>query len=219
MLTKATTGFLKQLEENNNRERFERHRKEGVAAQREFETFVTALIENIGRFDKPIANLAAKSSIFRIYRDTRFSKSKLPYKTNFGAHLNGLTKHTEIHEAAGYYVHIELRGRSFLWGGAYMPSPEWLAKIRARIAGNPQMFLDIVENPSFTKYFTFEGERLKRAPHGYDEEHPAIHLLKYKSFLAMHPFTDSEILSKDFLEHATEVFKALKPFDDYLNGK
>ena len=114
MLTKVTVGFLKQLAENNTREWFTAHKDEFLVAQREFEAFINALIEKIGHFDSPIENLAAKSCIFRIYRDVRFSKNKSPYKTNFGAHMNAYTKHTEIHEAAGYYIQIEPGGKSFL---------------------------------------------------------------------------------------------------------
>jgi uncharacterized protein (TIGR02453 family) len=104
-----------------------------------------------------------------------------------------------------------------LAGGAYMPDTEWLTRIRTNIAEKPKKFTDIIENPTFTKYFKFEGEKLKRPPQGFDKEHPAIELLKHKSFLAMHMLTDKDIVSKNFLKHATEAFKVMKPFDDYLN--
>jgi uncharacterized protein (TIGR02453 family) len=98
-----------------------------------------------------------------------------------------------------------------------MPSSEWLHRIRTKIAEKPKKFLEIIESPVFTKYFTFEGEKLKRPPQGFDKEHPYIELLKHKSFLAMCSLSDKDIVSKDFLKYCSNAFKALKPFDDFLN--
>jgi uncharacterized protein (TIGR02453 family) len=99
-----------------------------------------------------------------------------------------------------------------------MPDNEWLGKIRTRIAENPKKFLEIIESKAFTKYFKFEGEKLKRPPQGFDKNHPAIELLKHKSFLAMHHLSDIDVTSKNFLKHITEACKVLKIFDDYLNN-
>jgi uncharacterized protein (TIGR02453 family) len=100
-----------------------------------------------------------------------------------------------------------------------MPDAEWLQIIREKIAENPKRFLDIIDSPTFKKYFKFEGEKLKRPPQGFDKNHPVIELLKHKSFLAMHTLSDKDIISKDFLQHLTDASKVLKVFDDFLNAR
>ena len=98
-----------------------------------------------------------------------------------------------------------------------MPDAEWLHAIRTKIAENPKKFLQIIENPSFTKYFKFEGEALKRPPQWFSGEHPAIELLKHKSFLAMHQLSDKDITSKEGIKYVSDAFNIMKPFNDFLN--
>ena len=215
MITKSALDFLIELKKNNNRDWFNANKSWYEEARAEFERFIGTLIVEIAGFDPPIAMLDPKKNIFRIYRDTRFSKDKSPYKTNFGSHL--VANAVKAHDRAGYYIHLE-PGNSFLAGGAYNPPGPWLKGIRETITDKGGEFLKILGNADFKEYFgKLEGEKLKSSPRDFPADHPHIELLKHKSFLAVHNLADADILSNDFVKHATKVFEALKPFDEFLN--
>lgn len=216
-ISKKTFTFLKELKNNNNREWFLENKPRYETAKKEFEVFIDALIIEISKFDPSIGHHTGKDCIFRIYRDVRFSKDKSPYKTHLGAHITAAAKRSEIHSRAGYYIHIG-PGESMLAGGAYMPQGPWLKAIRKEIDYNADDLKKILNGVAFKKYFgEMEGEKLKKAPQGFTPDHPEIELLKYKSFLGSHKVNDSEVNADGFLKHATEVFKALFPFDQFLN--
>lgn len=216
-ISKTTFQFLKDIKRNNNRDWFNQNKSAYESAKAEFESFIDGLIGRIVRFDPTIGHHTAKNCVFRIYRDVRFSKDKSPFKTNFGAHISAALKKSEIHSRAGYYIHIE-PGSSMLAGGAYMPQGEWLKGIRQEIHYNAAAFRKILKSKSFTQYFgQIEGEKLKTAPKEYPRDHPDIELLKHKSYLAVHHCPDKLILSNEFMEHCSRVFKALYPFDQFLN--
>lgn len=216
-ISKNTIQFLSDLKQNNNRDWFLENKPRFEKAKKEFEIFVDALILGIAKFDPSIGHHKAKDCIFRIYRDVRFSHDKSPYKTHFGAHVTAAAKKSEIHSRAGYYIHIG-PGESMLAGGAYLPQGPWLKAIRQEIAYNPDEFKAILNGKDFKHYFgQMEGEKLKRAPKDYDPAHPEIELLKYKSYLATNTCSDALVTSADFATHAIEVFKALHPFDAFLN--
>jgi uncharacterized protein (TIGR02453 family) len=217
-ITQVTFKFLKDLKKNNNRDWFLENKPTFEEAKKEFEIFIDQLIGEITQFDNSIAHHSAKDCIFRIYRDVRFSKDKSPYKTHFGAHISSAAKRSEIHSKAGYYIHIE-PGASILAGGAYVPPGPWIKAIRQEIAYNADDFKKVLNSKSFKEYFNeIEGEKLKKAPKGYTPDHPEIELLKYKSFLAVNKCTDQQITSSDFMDHCSKVFKALLPFDQFLNN-
>ena len=116
----------------------------------------------------------------------------------------------------GYYLHIQ-PGQSMLAGGVYMPPPDILKKIRQEIDYNPEPLLAYLASPGFRKYFgSFEGERLKKAPKGYDPEHPNIELLKLKYYTVVHRIEDKIVLGKDFLSYILKVFEAMKPLNNYI---
>lgn len=214
-ISKSTFKFLKDLKANNNREWFNDNKDQFEEAKADFELFITDLIKNIAKFDPSVGDVNPKKAIFRIYRDVRFGKDKSPYKVNFGAHLT--SSPSKIHDRAGYYIQIQ-PGNSFLAGGAYLPPAPWINKIRQEIDYNTKEFKKIITSASFKKYFgEIEGEQLKTAPKGYPKDHPEIELLKYKSFLATNYCDDKLVLDNSFLKHSTDVFKAMKPFDDFLN--
>lgn len=127
MISNKTFRFLEDLRENNNRDWFNANKPRFEEAKVGFEKFIGDLILQIAKFDPPIGELEPKKSIFRIYRDTRFSKDKSPYKTNLGAHL--VAHADKPHDRAGYYIHLE-PGNTFLAGGAHLPSSSWLKAIR-----------------------------------------------------------------------------------------
>lgn len=214
-ISKKTFDFLKDLGKNNDRDWFTENKPRYEEAKQEFEVFITDLIANIVAFDPLIADVKAKKAIFRIYRDTRFSKDKTPYKTNMGAHMVAYS--LKPHDRAGYYIHIE-PGKSMIAGGAYLPPGPWIKAIRQEIDYNPQEFKDIIGNVDFKKYFgDIEGDKLKTVPKGYAKDHPEIELLKHKSFLAANYLDDKAVLAPSFLQYSTDAFKAMKPFDDFLN--
>ena len=209
--------FLKDLAENNNKPWFDENRDKYLVAKKEIESFTIKLIQEFGDTEPSIANLEAKECLFRINRDVRFSKDKSPYKTNFGISLNPGGKKSDL---AGYYIHIE-PGKSFVGGGLWMPMPEQLGKIRQEIDYNLEQFEELIKAQTFKKqYGTLNSGKeisLVRIPKGYEADSPAAEYLKLKSFTATKPLPDNTITSKEFIEHCTTAFKALKPLIGFLN--
>lgn len=212
----STLEFLEQLRYNNNKEWFEKNRSLYISAKSNFESFVQSLIHEIIEFEPIMRGLEVKSCIFRINRDIRFSNDKSPYKTNIGAFMvRGGKQNGDKY--AGYYFHIE-PGKSMLAGGAYVPPVQWLTAIREKIDDEPEKFLSILNNPRFKKYFgQLEGEKLKKAPKGFPSDHKYVELLKHKSYLAVQEVPDKIVLSADYFQHTVDVFKAMKPLNDFLN--
>lgn len=216
-ISKETFTFLNDLKKNNNREWFTANKDRFENAKKEFENFIDQLILGIAAFDNSIAHFTAKDCVFRIYRDVRFSKDKSPYKTHFGAHITSAPKKSEIHSRAGYYVQVA-PGDSFLGGGAYLPQSSWLQAIRQEINYHGDEFQGILNTADFIKHFgKMEGEKLSKMPKGYAIDHPYIELIKHKSFLGMCSCEDNLVTSNRFLDHCIGAFKALYPFDSFLN--
>lgn len=207
-------SFLKKLKKNNNRIWFKAHKDEYDKAKAEFEAFLMLLIAEISKFDKSIRYLEPQDTIFRIYRDVRFSKDKHPYKLNFGASIVASGRKIG---GAGYYIHIQ-PGSSSLAGGLFHPEPRVLTGVRKAIDKDGATFKKIVNKASFKKYFgKLRGDSLKRGPRDYPESHPYIEFLKHKDFIAAHKLSDSEVTAKDFAKVAARIFRELKDFDDFLN--
>jgi uncharacterized protein (TIGR02453 family) len=162
-----------------------------------------------------MADQKPKDSIFRIFRDVRFSKDKTPYKPHFSAYFSrGGRKAPD----AGYYVHIQPGSKSFVAGGLWMPEGPLLKSARQEIDYNFKEFQGILNKASFKKlYPKLEGERLKTLPQGYTADNPAIEFLKMKSFIASAKLTDKEIASKDAETVILERFTAMKPLVEFLN--
>ena len=210
-----TLDFLGKLQAHNNREWFENNRAAYDRAREAFEMFVDDLIRGAGRI-QDLKGVAAKDCIFRIYRDVRFSRDKAPYKTNMAAMIaaGGRKSGRE-----GYYVHLAPHDESMIAGGLYMPSGEQIAKFRQAIARDAAPFKKIIAAREFKKYFgTLAPEKLKVAPLGYARDHPEIELLKWKQVVVAHPLADEQVLAPDLVPYAVRVFKAMKPFLDYMNS-
>ncbi len=204
----STFKFLKTLKENNNRPWFNEHKPafQGIHAQ--FKTLAETLRNRMTHHDE-IENL----KVYRIYRDTRFSKDKTPYKT----YLSGSMVRATKWRRGGYYFHIE-PGNSFLGGGFWGPNSDDLRRIRQEIAAEPQALRNILAEPGFQSYFGgMEGDQVKTAPRGYAKDHPAVDLLRYKQYLLIHRFTDKEVKSKDFVDLLNVGFKNMRPFLDYMS--
>ncbi len=215
MITRKTFAFLSALKTHNDRDWFQAQKADYLEAKAEFEGAVEELISRIGAFDPAVKGLDPRKCTFRINRDTRFAKDKSPYKTNMGAHIGPAAN--KFHESAGYYLHLE-PGNSFLGGGSYMPSPAWLKAIRQAIAEDGKFFKRILSAAAFKRNFgEMEGDKLKTTPQGYGADHLHIDLLRYKNFLAMHRLKDAEVTAGTFAKEAAAVFKALQPFNRFLN--
>ena len=215
-INKSTLTFLTSVKDNNNRDWFIGKRPQYLEAKNNFESFVQNIINEIILFNPIMKGLEAKSCVFRINRDIRFSNDKSPYKSHFGAFIvRGGKQNGDKY--AGYYFHIE-PGKSILAGGAYTPPAPWLSAIREKISDSPDEYIKITQSKDFVKYFgSVDGEKLKTAPKGYPKDHPNIELLKFKSYLVVNEVTDKLALSSDFQDHVINVFKAMKPLNDYLN--
>ncbi|SRR6266545_4202470 len=205
--------FLSDLEQNNERDWFERNRVAYQRARGVFELFVDDLIGELSAFED-LGGIAARDCLFRIYRDVRFSQDKSPYKTSMSASIApGGRRFAEI----PYYIHVEPHDRSFLAGGAYAPSPEQLAAIRQSIDADAGALREAIGGQAFGGAFgALAGERLKTAPQGYARDHPAIDLLRHKQFVARRPFADGDVLTPDFLARVANACRALKPLLDVL---
>lgn len=206
--------FLKSLAKNNNREWFEKNKPKYLEVKLQFEDFLEAFHKEAVKFDESLGGLNPRKLGFRIYRDVRFSKDKRPYKVNMGA---GMSAHGKMEQEPGYYIHIE-PGKSFVAGGIYMPDNENLAKIRQEIDYNKKDFQKILNDKKFKKLFPALGDfdKLKTAPKGYAKDHPNIDLLRYKSYIVSHNFTDAEVIQKDFVKKAAAACKTLLPLNTFL---
>lgn len=217
MLQPATLTFLTDLKANNNKPWFDANRPAYEAAKNDLINLVAQLIEGLSTFDPAIAEtpLQAKSCIFRINRDVRFSPNKSPYKSNFGAWFNAGGKKLST---AGYYLNVE-PGGSFVAGGLYMPDTTVLATIRQEIDYNLSDFEQLLTQPAFTEHFggLSREETLQRPPKGYDASNPAIDYLKLKSFTASHPLPDTALVKPGLAKQVLIAFGGLQPLVAYLN--
>lgn len=215
-IEQSTIKFLFDLSRHNDRIWFADNRSRYEQARDNFSTFVQAVIDEIVEFEPIFKGLEAKSCIYRINRDIRFTNDKSVYKSNFGAFMvRGGKKSAD--RFPGYYIHIE-PGRSFLSGGSYIPPAPWLNAIRENISENGDKLVKILNNKEYKKYFTgLEGEKLKLPPRGYPKDHPHIELIKMKSFLTEKTLTNDEVTDPGFYTVAIGAFRAMKPLNDFLD--
>jgi uncharacterized protein (TIGR02453 family) len=207
--------FLKKLTTNNNREWFNENKSLYTDSQENIVAFLGDLLIEMSEFDEELRKIDAKKSLFRIYRDTRFSKDKIPYKTNFGASL-GMGKGSQ---KGGYYLHME-PGKSFIAGGIYMPESSVLKELRKEISLYGEDFLKIINNKDFKKHFPEldQDDKLKKIPQGFEKEDPMGEYLKLKNFIVVYYLKDEEILDKNAVKNLTKIFKLMKPLNDFLNA-
>jgi uncharacterized protein (TIGR02453 family) len=217
MLSKDTLQFLDDLKANNNRDWFLENKKRYDAFKKDYQQLVADFLDAMKPLDPSLEMLEVKNCTFRINRDIRFSKDKSPYKAHLGVWLSSGVKGLN---RSGYYVHIE-KGASFIAGGLYAPEPEDLKKMRKEIAYFYEDLEEILNEENFKKEFQDfdrnEKNTLKNPPRGYEKDHPAIELLKLKSFESSHKFDISEVTKKDFVATMSQKLIALKPLNDFIN--
>ena len=215
MLSKNLLRFLTDLKENNYKEWFHENKPTYQIVKKEFEQYIAHTIADISQFDNSVKNTDPKKCIFRINRDVRFSKDKSPYKSNFGGFIVPGGRNAGF---AGYYIHIE-PGNSFLAGGIYMPPPDRLKAIRSDIYENTDEFKTIINNKNFKKHFkeiTSEN-KLKTAPKGFPKDFEDIDLLRHKHYTVIKYINEELITSDKFVDEVRETFKALYPFNSFIN--
>lgn len=208
----SSLDYLKMLKENNDRDWFNENKDRYLKEYDSLEHFADALLQELRSHDV-IETASGKKSLHRIYRDTRFSKDKTPYKTNW----SGGYKRATALRRGGYYFHIE-PGNSFIAGGFWAPNTEDIKRIREDISSDPDTLRKIIESKTFKATFgSLQGEQLKTTPKGFDAADSAIDLLRYKQFLLVKRFTDDEVLSPSFLKETDQTFKIMRPFFDYMS--
>lgn len=184
MHVKALVEFLSGLEQNNNRPYFVWHKPAYDVLREEFEALVGDVVARVGKFDRALGPVDPKKTMFRIYRDTRFSKDKTPYKTHFSAAIRDRAKKGL---EPGYYFEIDQRGVLFAGGGIYNPEPTILARIRHHIARNPAALTRVLREPRFKRtYGGFAAEEaLARPPKGFAADTPHIEAIKLKHYFGI----------------------------------
>ena len=209
----STLKFLRQLEKNNNRDWFNNNKTRYQEEHQHMIQFAENLLDKMSQYDN-LVPMTGKQSLFRIYRDVRFSKNKNPYKSHFSGRMKRATKYLR----GGYYYHIEPGNKSIIAGGFWQPSPPDLLRIRKEIMLDAASLRKIINAAKFKKTFgTLQGEKLKTAPRGFPKDHPDIDLLRYKHFLVFKKFTDKEVQNPKFLNEAIKTFRAMRPFFDYMS--
>ncbi len=211
---KAILEFLDDLNRNNNREWFQANRDRYESAREKILFMAELFIREIRKFDNDIPMMDPKESIFRIYRDVRFSPDKRPYKTHFGSYIGrGGFKGNR----AGYYFHIQ-PGEHYLGGGIWMPPAPILKALRTAIFDQPEEFKSILDDPGFKHYFKdYDGEKLKTAPKGFPPDFPYIELLRPKSYAFGTNLTDAEVLDEGYVAKAVDLFRELHKMNRFLN--
>lgn len=214
--TPETLRFLRGLKRNNRREWFNARRDVYETEVREPMAKIVERLAVDFRAFAPEIVASPKVSMYRIYRDTRFSENKAPYKTHVAAVFptRGLAKH----EGAGLYFHVSTED-VWVGGGMYMPQPQQLQAVREHIASNVRQLRAIVESPAFTrKVGTLDGDKLTRVPRGFPKDHEAAEYLKYRHFIAGAEFPPAFATSPKFYTTLLSVFREVLPLARFLNA-
>lgn len=217
---KEILSFLDALMRNNNREWFQDHKAEYVAVQAHFNEFTEKLIAEVGKFDDDVKVLTVKDCTYRIYKDMRFSKEKIPYKTHIGAYL---CPHGKKSGYAGYYFHLEpSESEDYAFGnllaaGLYNPTPSLAIAIRNKIYTEPESFEKAVA--AANHYHWDDNAKLQRVPNGYPQDFRLADYLKLKTFTIAAPLPDELVLGDEsrLIDYVVSTFKEAKPVNDFIN--
>lgn len=212
-IEKSSLKFLKDLEKNNNREWFNANKDRYTQMHENLIGFAEGLSAEMQKHDN-IIEKSGKKTLFRIYRDVRFSKDKSPYKSHMAGSLSRDTEWLR----GGYYFGIQPGGKSMIGCGFWNPNKEDLKLIRDQIAVDPNRMRKAIGGKKFKDTFgALEGDKLKTAPKGFPKDHPAIDLLQHKQFLVYKKYKDAEVCDKGFIKQLVKDYKAVRPFFDYMS--
>lgn len=202
--------FLDTLEKNNNREWFADNKQEFRIIETEIKIVFNTILEALNTHDN-----VDKVKIFRIYRDVRFSKNKLPYKTHFGGSFHRVKPELR----GGYYLQIQPNNKSFMAAGFWAPEPADLLRIRKEFETDASEMREILENTNLKNTWgSLTGDEVKTAPKGFSREHDNIDLIRKKQFIFVKNFTDSEVLDPNFTNVVSDSFKAIRPYFNYMSN-
>jgi len=207
--------FLRNLAKNNRREWFQPRKQQ-------YEELIKApMVQLVECLNNAFAELAPhyvtipQKAVFRIYRDTRFSPNKAPYKTHVAA--NFPTRKLPKHEGAGLYFHVSPEA-VWVGGGMYAPQTSQLQLVREHIATNVRRLRAIIDSPPFRRHVgSLEGERLQRVPRGFPRDHQAAEYLKLRQFLAGREFAATLATNPRFYATLLSVFRQVAPLARFLN--
>ena len=217
---KETIGFLRELSCNNNREWFAANKERYREVQARWHEWCGQLIRAVGQYDPDIARLDVKDCTYRIYRDTRFSADKSPYKTHFGVFLSKGGKKS-MH--AGYYFHVGTGlGKDYphchmMASGNYCYEPRVVRMLREDISFGWEAFKENVLDVADPSFRVDMDGALKRVPKGYPADAPYADFMRLKSFSLVTYLDNDFILKPGLVKRVSELFKTVKPFNDYIN--
>jgi len=215
--TPALFDFLRELKRNNNRDWFQANKSRYEKDVKDpLLVFIADFADRVPEISPHIAAIprATGGSMFRIYRDMRFSKDKTPYKTAAALHFRH-ERGKDVH-APGYYLHLE-PGSVFMGAGIWKPDGETVAKIRSRIDAKQAEWRETIGNEAFSSTFSLEGDSLKRPPRGYDPDHPLILDLKRKDFIGSMELSEEIVLRDDFLDLYVDLCKKSAPLMRFIS--
>ncbi|MBP6355765.1 MAG: DUF2461 domain-containing protein, partial [Paludibacter sp.] len=209
-------NFLKELNENNNREWFAQNKSRYEKVKSKFEEISRLLISEISIFDNDIKNVDVKDCVFRIYRDIRFSTDKTPYKTHFGVYIASAGGRKS--QRGGYYLHLDPAG-SFIAVGVWCPPPNILKALRQSVCDNIDELNEIRNETGFNTYFKtfFEEDKLKNVPAGFPRDFPDAELLKLKHYMVDHKLNDDILNAPNLVSRLGEIARAGYPLNKFLN--
>lgn len=212
---KKVFEFLRRLEKNNNREWFAEHKGEYQDVKQIIDLKAQEFIDLVASIDPRASVFTPKDVTYRIYRDTRFSHNKDPYKSHVGIFVCPPFGKKSLF--SGYYLHLE-PGNSFIGGGNYGLPSSLLRALRKDIYDNIEEYLSIVESDEFKQYFSYVGEeKLKTAPSGFDKNWEYIEYLRPKDFSVWHRLTDREITSANGIQSLLPIITQAKRLNDFIN--
>ena len=217
---KTVLQFLRDLAQHNDRTWFNEHKERYLAVQQRWNEFCESLIGEMGAFDPDIARLTLRDCTYRIYRDTRFSPDKSPYKTHFGVFLAPGGKKS-MH--AGYYFHVgtgesnEYPQGHMLAAGNYCYEPKAIQILREDISDGWESFQNEVLAVADPRFVVDQEGALKRVPKGYAPDAPYADWMRLKSYCLVMNVDDDFITQPDLAKRVADLFRTTKPFNDYIN--
>jgi uncharacterized protein (TIGR02453 family) len=216
MFSAATFRFLDEVAANNNRAWFEANKSRYESDVRE--PALEFIAEMGPLLDEFAPNFRAEprkvgGSLMRVFRDTRFSRDKAPYKTNIGIQFrHSLGK--DVH-APGFYLHVST-SECFLGAGCWHPEADALGRIRSLVATKPERWFAARDDIKFSRQWTLAGDALTRPPRGYAVDHPALEDLKRKDFIALATLSSDDVISPRLLKLAGSRFASAAPLMRFL---